>query len=53
MELQQYPGFDPVVPTPLPHSLETTSVLDRVVQAQYDLKRKVRSLAFIPCALLG
>ena len=42
VELQQYPGFDPMNLNPLPHSLETETVLDRVVSAQVDLARKVR-----------
>ncbi|XP_076810530.1 protein FAM227A-like [Clavelina lepadiformis] len=40
VELQQYPGFTKSYVTPLPHSLETTTVLDHVMSAQHDLKRK-------------
>lgn len=40
VELQQYPGWNKKVHTPLPHGLETTIVLDHVVAAQSDLRRK-------------
>lgn len=40
VELQQYPGWNPRVCNPLPHSLQAEKVLDHVVSAQYSLQRK-------------
>lgn len=38
VELQQYPGFHPAAYNPLPHSLAASTVLDRVLSAQVELK---------------
>nr|NP_001157732.1 uncharacterized protein LOC100183672 [Ciona intestinalis] len=40
VELQQYPGFVQNRHSPLPHGLEATVVIDHVISAQTDLKRK-------------
>uniref|UniRef100_H2Z1K5 Uncharacterized protein n=1 Tax=Ciona savignyi TaxID=51511 RepID=H2Z1K5_CIOSA len=40
VELQQYPGFVQNRHAPLPHGLEATVVIDHVIAAQTDLRRK-------------
>lgn len=41
VELQQFPGWNKKKCAPLPHSLETSKVLDHVLAAQPDLKQKM------------